>query len=265
VISYAPTVHAVCGITHLTNFADRGDVGPGYSLNDHLAGFAAATTTLAGLFARERSGRGQKIDMAQLEVGTYAIGPALLDYLANARDAEPRGNADGLQDHVPNDVYACGDGFVAVSVINAQQWQSLVRLLDDARLADPAWQDEAVRVGHRREIDAAIAAWMTGRAAEEVMYQLQSVGVPAGKVQHIGDLIETDEQHQARGFWQPVSHDFFGDRLTDTFPALWDGERPTIERLAPAYFGEHNFEVYGELAGMDIQEIADGMADGLFS
>jgi crotonobetainyl-CoA:carnitine CoA-transferase CaiB-like acyl-CoA transferase len=265
VISYAPTVHAVCGITHLTNFADRGDVGPGYSLNDHLAGFAAAATTLAALFARARTGRGQKIDMAQLEVGSYAIGPALIDHFANARDAQPHGNVDGLQDHVPNEVYRCRDGFVAVSVTNAAQWQSLVRLLDDARLADPAWQDEATRASHRREIDAAIAAWMSRRDAEDAMGTLQTAGVPAGKVQHIGELIETDEQHRARAFWRPVSHDFFGDRLTDTFPALWDGERPPVERLAPAYLGEHNFQVYGELAGMDEQEIAEGMADGLFS
>ena len=83
VISYAPTVHAVCGITHLTNFADRGDVGSGLSLNDHLAGFSAAATTLAAIEARDRTGVGQKVDMAQLEIGTYAIGPALLDYFAN--------------------------------------------------------------------------------------------------------------------------------------------------------------------------------------
>ncbi len=265
VISYAPTVHAVCGITHLTNFADRGDVGPGYSLNDHLAGFAAAATTLAALVARGRSGHGQKIDMAQLEVGSYTIGPALIDHLANARDAGPRGNADGLQDHVPNEVYRCSDGFVAVSVTNREQWQSLVELLGNSALADPAWRDEAVRAEHRQEIDAAVAAWVAERDAENAMIQLQDAGVPAGKVQHIGQLIESDPQHRARGFWKPVTHDVYGERLTDTFPALWDGQRPPVERLAPAYLGEHNFEVYGELAGMSEQEIAEGLGDGLFS
>ena len=57
VISYAPTVHAICGITHLTNFADRGDIGPGFSLNDHLAGFAAAGSIMAALLAAISSGR----------------------------------------------------------------------------------------------------------------------------------------------------------------------------------------------------------------
>ena len=265
VISYAPTIHALCGITHLTNFPDRGDVGPGYSLNDHLAGFAAAGTTLAALYARERSGRGQKIDMAQLEVGSYVIGPALIDHFANGRDAEPLGNVDGLQDHVPNEVYRCTDGFLAISVTNSQQWQSLVDTLDDDRLADPAWRDETVRAGHRREIDAAVAAWTAERDAAQAMTSLQMAGVPAGKVQHIEELTEADPQHRARNFWRRATHDLFGERLTDTFPALWDGERPPVERLAPTYLGEHNFEIFSELAGMSEEAIAEGMADGLFS
>lgn len=264
VISYAPTVHAVSGITHLTNFADRGDVGPGYSLNDHLAGFAAAATTLAGLYARERTGQGQKIDMAQLEVGSYAIGPALVDHFANGRDAQPEGNLDGLQNHVPNEVYGCRDGFVAVTVTGARQWQALVELLDDAELKEPTWQDEAVRAEHRQEIDAALATWAKGRDAVAAMDQLQGAGVPAGKVQHIGELIDDDPQLRARNFWQPVTHELYGDRLTDTFPALWDDERPPVKLLAPVNIGQHNFEVYGELAGLSAEEIAEGMADGLF-
>jgi crotonobetainyl-CoA:carnitine CoA-transferase CaiB-like acyl-CoA transferase len=264
VISYAPTIHAVCGITHLTNFSDRGDVGPGYSLNDHLAGFAAAVTTLAALYGREHSGRGQKIDMAQLEIGSYAIGPALIDHLANGRDAAPQGNADGLQDHVPNEVYPCRDGFVAVTVTSDEQWPALVDLLGDARLTAPELRTEAVRVANRAEIDVILGAWLADRDAGPAMAELQRAGVPAGRVQNMRDLIEEDEQHRARGFWEPVTHDGFGDRLSDTYPALWDGRRLPIERLAPAYLGEHNFEVFGELAGMSAEAIAEGIAAGLF-
>lgn len=264
VISYAPTVHAVCGITHLTNFPDRGDVGPGYSLNDHLAGYAAAATTLAALYKREQTGQGQKIDMAQLEVGSYTIGPALMDYFANGREAGPEGNVDGLHDHVPNEVYPTQDGFVAVSVTNSEQWQALVNLLADDRLKAPEWQEETVRAEHRDEIDAIVAGWLKPREAVAAMNELQAAGVPAGKVQHIGEIIGEDPQHKARGFWQPALHDLHGERVTDTFPALWDGERPPVERLSPALIGQDNFEIYAELAGIGPEEIAEGMADGLF-
>jgi crotonobetainyl-CoA:carnitine CoA-transferase CaiB-like acyl-CoA transferase len=265
VISYAPTIHALCGITHLTNFADRGDVGAGYSLNDHLAGFSAAASTTAALYAREQTGQGQKIDMAQLETGSYVIGPALIDHFANQRDAQPEGNTDGLQDHVPNEVYRGLDGFLAVSVTSAEQWQGLVATLGDGDLANAAWTDEATRAEHRAQIDAIVGGWVADQSVDEAMLTLQTAGVPAGKVQDMRHLVEDDAQHGERNFWQAVTHDTFGKRITDCFPALWDGQRLPVERLSPAYLGEHNFEVWTELAGLDVDEVAAGMADGLFS
>ena len=57
----------------------------------------------------------------------------------------------------------------------------------------------------------------------------------------------------------------FGDRRTDTFPALFDGERLAPQLLSPAYLGEHNFDVWTELAGLDFDDVAEAMGDGLFS
>jgi len=262
VISYAPTVHAVCGITHLTNFADRGDVGPGLSLNDHLAGFSAATSTLAALEARDRTGVGQKIDMAQLEIGTYAIGPALIDYLANGRSAQPGGNRDGLHDHVPNEVYATVDGHVAVTVTADDQWPWLANVLG---IDDDALVTEDGRRARRDVVDAAIAAWAASQTAEQAMITLQGVGVPAGKVQDAEQLYESDVQHHARGFWQTVAHDGFGERPVDSFPALIDGQRLVVERAAPAYLGEHNFDVWTDVAGFGFDEVAEGIGNDLFT
>lgn len=262
VISYAPTVHALCGITHLTNFADRGDVGPGLSLNDHLAGFSAATTTLAALEARDRTGVGQKVDMAQLEIGTYAIGPALIDHFANSRAAEPAGNRDGLHDHVPNEIYATTDGHVAVSITTDSQWPALAALVG---LDDPDLVTESGRRLQRDAVDAAVGEWAKSRTATAAMETLQQAGVPAGKVQDAGDLFESDAQHQARGFWNEVAHDGFGPRPVDTFPALIDGERLIPERAAPSYLGEHNFEVWTDVAGYEFDQVAEGIGTDLFT
>lgn len=266
VISYAPTIHALCGITHLTNFPDRGDVGAGFSLNDHLAGFAATVTLLAALHSRERTGRGQLIDMSQLEIGTYAIGPALLDYLSNERESQPAGNRDGLHDHVPNEVYLCEDGeYLAISVTKDQQWNKLVEVVAADSLQDESLITEATRRQRRDEIDAVLREWTLRRSAEDSMVMLQAAGVPAGKVQHTGDHAESDPQLRSRHFWQTVQHEVFGERVTDTFPAMWDGKRLPFDRLSPAYLGEHNFEVWTQLAGLTSDQVAEAMADGLFS
>ena len=263
VISYAPTVHAVCGITHLTNFADRGDVGPGFSLNDHLAGFAAAVSTVGALYARERTGEGQRIDMAQLEVGTYAVGAAVIRQSAGASPPRPQGNRDGIADHVPNEVYACTDGFVAVTVTESAEWLGLVGLLADLRLDDPTLVTEAARRDRRSMIDAVLGEWAVSRSATEAADALQAVGVPAGPVQNSHQLFTDDPQHAARAFWQPVDHAVFGERTVDAFAGLWNGQRWTPRHLSPAYLGEHNFDVWSE-AGYSPEEIAEGIGTGLF-
>ena len=74
-----------------------------------------------------------------------------------------------------------------------------------------------------------------------------------------------DPQLVTRDLWRHCDHAVFGGRPYDRFPALWSAS--TLEPYVPppAYVGEHNFEVYEELAGMDAGEIAEGMADGLFA
>ena len=264
VISYAPTVHAVCGITHLTNFADRGDVGPGFSLSDHLAGFAAAVSTVGALYARERTGEGQRIDMAQLEVGTYAIGAAVIRQSAGVLPPRPEGNRDGIADHVPNEVYACSDGFVAVTVTEPAQWLGLSGLLADARLDDPTLATEHGRRDRRTVIDQVLGEWAADRTAVAAAEALQAAGVPAGPVQDSHQLFADDPQHAARGFWQPVDHAVFGERTVDAFAGLWNGQRWFPRHLSPAYLGEHNFDVWTDV-GYDFDEVAEGIGTGLFS
>ncbi len=263
VISYAPTVHAISGITHLTNFADRGDVGPGFSLNDHLAGFAAAVSTVGALYARERTGEGQRIDLAQLEVGTYAIGPAVIGQTAGVSPPCPEGNRDGIADHVPNEVYACSDGFVAVTVTEPSQWLGLVSVLGDPQLDDPTLIEEATRRNRRPMIDDVLGKWAANRTAADAADALQGAGVPAGPLQDAHQLFADDPQHDARGYWQSVDHAVFGERSSDAFAALWNGQRWHPRRLSPAYLGEHNFEVWAD-AGYAPDEIAEGIGDGLF-
>jgi len=143
-------------------------------------------------------------------------------------------------------------------------WPALASIVGES-VADPAWATEAERRDHRVDIDAALSAWAANGTANEIVDTLQAVGVPAGKVQDVVDLFEHDPQHEARGFWQPVTHDGFGDRHVDTFPALIDGERLPVERLAPSYLGEHNFEVWTDVAGYEFDAVAEGMGTDLFT
>jgi len=265
VISYAPTVHALCGLTALTNPAGRTDVGPGFSLNDHAAGFMAAFQVVAALEARHRTGQGQHVDLAQTELGTHLIGPAVLDWLANGHETLADGNADALATTVPHEVYATSDGFVAISVRDDADWAALVAATGIEGLAAAALGSVAGRRAERATIDRLLGDWARGQTAFETATVLQEAGVAAGPVQDARALTDDDPQLAARGFWHPIEHPTFGARLADHFPAFIDGERPNSNRLAPAYLGEHNFEIFGDLAAMSSEEIAVAMGEGLLA
>ena len=267
-ITYAPTIHALCGLTYLSNPPDRLDVGPGFSLNDHAAGLAAAVAVLSAIEARRRTGAGQHLDIAQMETGTGLIGPAMLDYFANGREAHPIGNADPFGQWCPNEVFRCGDQReVAITCRDDEDWLRLCDTLAwdiDDLAADPELGTVDGRLARAAEIDERVRRWCVTRTADAAVAALQANGVPAGTVNDAGDLME-DPQLQARHFWRSFDHAVFGPRPYDRFPGLWS--TTDLEPYLPsgAYLGEHNFDVYAELAGLDPDRIAEGLADGLFS
>ncbi|HEY8518109.1 MAG TPA: CoA transferase [Candidatus Binatia bacterium] len=264
-VTYAPTIHALCGLTYLTNPPDRRDVGHGISITDHVSGLAGALAVLAALEARERTGRGQMIDLSQLEVGLYLLGPALLEFASGGREAQPHGNRDGLDDLVPNEVYRCRDGeWLAISARDDAEWRRLRDAIGDPALADDALCAVEERRRRRGEIDARLAAWAATRDAESAMTELQERGVAAGKVQSARDLVERDPQLAARRCVRELPHATLGRQSIDRFPADFSGCSLEPYRASPA-FGEHTFEVYGELLGMSEEEIALAIADGLFT
>ena len=202
VITYAPTIHALCGLTYLSNPPGRSDVGPGFSLNDHAAGMASVVAVLAALEARRRTGEGQHIDIAQMETGTYLIGPAVLDHFANGRDAHPAGNADPFGQYCPNEVYRCGDREeLAITCRDDDDWRRLCTTVGAGMselAADDTLQTVDGRIARAVEIDDRLREWCSTRGAEAGAEALQANGVPAGRVQDAGDLMD-DPQLAGKG------------------------------------------------------------------
>jgi crotonobetainyl-CoA:carnitine CoA-transferase CaiB-like acyl-CoA transferase len=262
-VTYAPTIHALCGLTYLSNPAGRGDLGPGFSLNDIAAGLSAAFAVLCALDSRDHSGKGQHVDLSQMEVGGYLIGPALVDFLTNGREAHPAGNRDPFGDLVPNDCYRTADGeWLAVSCRDDSDWLRLVTATGIE--ADEALAELEARRARAEEVDALLGAWAASVEAEAGQELLQGAGVPAGMIQNTGHLM-ADPQLLARGLWRSFDHPNFGVRPHDRYPALWS--RMTLEPYQPAasYAGEHNFEVYPELLDLDEAAVAEAMGEGLFA
>jgi crotonobetainyl-CoA:carnitine CoA-transferase CaiB-like acyl-CoA transferase len=265
-VTFAPTIQALSGLTYLTNPEGRHDIGFGFALMDHFGGLAGALAILAALEARRRTGLGQDVDISQVEVGVHLLGPTFSDYLNNGREAEPIGNRDAFEDHVPNEVYRCGDGeWLAITARSDAEWQTLCAMIGDARLADDeGLQTVAGRRRERRRVDERLGAWAAGQTARGAMQLLQGRGVPAGKVQNARDLVEEDEQLAFRRWLVEVEHGSHGRQTIDRFPAEVTPGALDPYAGAPT-FGQHTLEVYEELAGMSVEEIAAAIGEELFS
>jgi crotonobetainyl-CoA:carnitine CoA-transferase CaiB-like acyl-CoA transferase len=237
-VTFAPTVHALCGLTALTGPVGRIDVGPGVALNDHLSGIAGAVVLLAALEARDRTGAGQHLDMSQLEVASHLVGPALLQQLATGEEPVAAGIADPFDATVRNGVHRYGDDtWVAWTTRTAEEADLAASLVDRAGTATVAAES------------------------------MQAAGIAAAPIQGAAELEGADPQVAHRDVFLTVASSMFdGTQRTDRFPARLTDAAGVIERpyVGSPALGEHNFEVYEELLGWDADRIATAMADGLF-
>lgn len=254
---FGAQLQALAGHTWLTRYPDL-DYTTTQSLLFHCdasSGATAAFAILCALRHRRRTGKGQFIDLAQIETVVPHLAEAVMDYTMNGRIQEPMGNRHPTM--APHGVYRCRgeDRWAVICVSSDQEWEGFCRAL-----GDPAWTREerfstAVgRLDNQDELDKYIEEWTCCHDNYEVMYILQKGRVAAGPV-----IDQRDAYHDAhlvsRGFFEVVSHREAGTHL---YPGmLWKmGKTPLSIRKPPPCLGEHNDYVYRDILNMSDDEIA---------
>ena len=266
-VTYAPTVHALAGLTYLTGVPGRNDIGIGFSYNDHMAGLHGAVAVLAAIEGRRLVGRGQRIDMSQFEVGVNFGGPALLDWFANGVAAEPVGNDPPWESWTPHAIYPCRgeDQWCAIAVIDDQQWRALCRLMEaDDWLDDSSLAAADGRRARRGELDARIGEWTIGQDRYELMHRCQAAGVPAGVVQTGDDLVNRDPQlaQADMHFAYDDPHPDLGPLKADRLVLQFEQTPATVYNRSEV-FGESNVSVAADWLGMSAAEVSRLEADGV--
>lgn len=255
---FGAQLQALAGHTWLTRYPDL-DYGTTQSHLFHAdaaAGATAAFALLCALHYRNRSGKGQFIDLSQLETVIPHLGHAMMDYTMNRKVQEPTGNRDPQV--APHGVYRCRgeDRWVVISVSSDDEWDGFCRAM-----GDPSWcRDEKfssleTRLTHHDELDTLIEEWTRIHDQYDVMYILQNEGVPAGPVLDARDV--THDPHLVeRGFFEVVNHREVG---AHRYPGMMFkmGGTPLEIRRPPNCLGEHNDYVFREILGMSEDEIAE--------
>jgi benzylsuccinate CoA-transferase BbsF subunit len=250
-VAFGPTVQALGGLTYLTTYDKDSPIGLGYAYVDPLAGLFGALAVLAALAYRDRTGRGQFIDLAQYEVAAALIGPALLDAGIKNREILPRGNQSNSESAAPHGCFKCAgqDRWCVIAAYNETQWQVLCKVLRNPRwIGDKRFATFSGRRQYARQLEELIQQQTAKRSAQKLVRLLQAAGVPAAVVQDAEDLAH-DPQLLARDFFVHLPHPTLGDTVSDGSPIKLRRKEGQSWKSAPV-LGEDNRYVYLDLLGL---------------
>ncbi len=254
IVTYAPIISALSGIDSMVGYPDGPPLGFKHAYADPTASLFGAFAVLAALRYRQRTGKGQYIDLSQAESATCLIGEALMDYQMNGRIGSNRGNSSLTM--APHGHYPCDgeDRWVSIAVKTEEEWAGFCRAIGNpAWTQDPKFADRYSRLANSKELDERVAEWTREHSDYEASEILQKAGVAAAPVLGV-DGIFVDEHFQSRGIFIDVEHPVVGSSFLYELPwKMSEVERKPV-RHAPI-LGEHNDYVFGQLLGLPREEI----------
>ena len=250
------------GIMSITGAPEGEPMKVGVGIADVMCGMYAAVAILAALRHRDRTGRGQRLDLALLDTQIAWLVNEGTNYLLSGRVPRRLGNEH--PNIVPYKVFASSDGHVILAVGNDVQFRRWCELAGAADLAaDPRFATNPSRIEHRQELYARMPAYMATRTTQGWVAGLARLGVPCGPVNRLDQVFE-DPQVLARGMRVDVPH---ATAAIGTVPLIANpihmSETPPSYERGPPTLGQHTDEVLGELLGLDAPALARLRAEGV--
>jgi benzylsuccinate CoA-transferase BbsF subunit len=261
-VTWGPNIEALSGMSRMSGYPERECTVTQYAHPDPVSALHGLFVVMCALDHRLRTGEGQYVSLSQFESTVAAVGPVLMEYLANGREPERLGNRS--LHAVPHGCYRCAgeDRWCAIAVESDEQWRALCRITGNEALAgDARFATRAARFEHEAEADRVVGAWTEHRDVYEVMHALQAAGIAAAVVQNVEDQLRRDQQLGARHFFEEVHHVEKGEVIATGIPLGLTGT-PGRSGPAGAALGRDNDYVFGGLLGMSREEIEAAVEAG---
>ncbi|TCN51366.1 formyl-CoA transferase [Rhodococcus sp. SMB37] len=254
---YASVAEAESGLRHLNGYPGQAPPRLALSLGDTLGGMFAVQGVLAALLSRERTGRGQIVDVALTEACLAVQESVIPDYDAAGVVRGPSGTR--LEGIAPSNLYRTSDDMWIVIAANQDTvFRRLCTAMDRPELADDVrFADHLARGVNQDELDDLIGAWAAKWPLTELLEHLSASGVVAGPVNTVAEVV-ADEQFQSREMLVPHRDERTGDDVLGpgVVPRL-TGTPGSVRRAGPPIAGYDNAAVYGELLGVTDGERAE--------
>ena len=246
---------AASGFLNLVGDPDGSPVYPGTNLSDNGAGVHALAAISAALYFRERTGRGQYIDLSLVEcMGHYNSLGIVQHSVTGGRAKQTRSGAHS-PGTCPFGIFKARDGYVVISVL-FNQWEMFAELIGRPELAsDPRFDTDDHRLEHKAEVIGIVEEWLQSFASrDEPLAMLEKAHILSSAVLDTPGFVN-DKQIRARGFIQEVPHPGFGAIAIPKTPLRFSQATVKIRGRAPL-LGEDNEAVLSAVLGYPPDKIA---------
>ena len=242
------TAAAVGGVSVGIGAPHRRPLAPPFALGAYQAGLAAAAGTILALLARRRTGEGQAVDTAELQVwGTLHAGAYILTYLYLGVNGLRQGNRGiGLY---PNVFLPCKDGFVCLTCTPIHHWVAFLQCMGSPTWAEnPRYRNRrAMLEEYPEEVDALLVGWLRQHTRAELFALAREKRFPLAPGMTVADTLAS-EHLEARGFWDELDVVDEHVRVPGS-PSHYSALEPIAPTRAPR-LGEHTASVLGERLGL---------------
>jgi CoA:oxalate CoA-transferase len=236
------TVQAASGIMSVTGYPDAPPVRAGVTLVDFMGGIHLYAAIVTAIYDRERTGKGQRVEIAMQEAVYFTLSSGLDFYSRTGKTPQRTGNQQSANSVSPYNVYKTSDGYVAIHTVSEQHWLNILAAAgrEDVK-DDPRFKTNYDRCQNLKEVDAIVGAWLAAITKAEAVAASKTFRFPLAPVREIPEVMNDPHMH-ARGALNWVEHPQLGRVVLPSSPLRLHGATP-VERKPSPCLGEHNDEI----------------------
>jgi crotonobetainyl-CoA:carnitine CoA-transferase CaiB-like acyl-CoA transferase len=225
----------------------------GVALSDILTGLYTTIGALSALAYRDKTGRGQHVDMALLDVTIAATANQAMNYLVTGKAPTTMGNAH--PNIVPYEAYKASDHYIILATGNDGQYQRFCNVAGRSDLAtDERFDTNRKRVDNRNILGPILKEIIGAKPRKFWLEELEKVGVPSGPINNLEQVFD-DPHVQTREMQREVEHPVGGTYPTVANPIRFS-ESPIEYDCSPPVLGQHTDDVLENMLGFDAKAIA---------
>lgn len=252
---YDIVAQAMGGLMSTTGWSGGAPTRSGTPMGDVLGGLHLAIGVLSALVNKQKTGKGEKIDIALVDSVVSAMENITMIYQTEGRIPARIGNR--YESTYPYDSFDAKDGYVIIAAGNNKLFKILCEVMGRPELVDdPMFANVRDRVENHEELYEIVNKWTRHHYIDEVVDMLNSAGCPSSPVNTIDRLVKDPQIAGARGMFPEIDQPGVGKMHITATPQKLTRTKSCTRKPAPL-LGEDNARIYGEMLGFDDAKIAD--------